>query len=64
VLELGRLTGTPTPHIDSVYALVKLLADRRAGRPAVAASLVDCGAGAAAADATAAAAVCGLSPLP
>jgi 2-dehydropantoate 2-reductase len=26
VLELARLTGTPTPHIDTVYALVKLLA--------------------------------------
>jgi 2-dehydropantoate 2-reductase len=26
VAELGRLTDTPTPHIDSVYALVKLLA--------------------------------------
>ena len=26
VAELGRLTQTPTPHIDSVYALVKLLA--------------------------------------
>ena len=26
VAELGRLTRTPTPHIDSVYALVKLLA--------------------------------------
>jgi 2-dehydropantoate 2-reductase len=25
VIELGRLTGTPTPHIESVYALVKLL---------------------------------------
>ncbi len=25
VAELGRLTGTPTPHIDAVYALVKLL---------------------------------------
>ena len=25
VIELGRLTDTPTPHIDSVYALVKLL---------------------------------------
>jgi 2-dehydropantoate 2-reductase len=25
VVELGRLTGTPTPHIDAVYALVKLL---------------------------------------
>ena len=26
VVELGRITNTPTPHIDSVYALVKLLA--------------------------------------
>ena len=26
VVELGLLTGTPTPHIDTVYALVKLLA--------------------------------------
>jgi len=26
VVELGRLTNTPTPHIDSVYALVSLLA--------------------------------------
>jgi 2-dehydropantoate 2-reductase len=25
VVELGRLTHTPTPHIDTVYALVKLL---------------------------------------
>jgi 2-dehydropantoate 2-reductase len=25
VIELGRLTGTSTPHIDTVYALVKLL---------------------------------------
>jgi 2-dehydropantoate 2-reductase len=25
VVELGRLTNTPTPHIDTVYALVKLL---------------------------------------
>jgi 2-dehydropantoate 2-reductase len=25
VVELGRLTGTPTPHIETVYALVKLL---------------------------------------
>tara|TARA_R110001599_G_scaffold353676_1_gene595103 strand:+ start:133569 stop:134573 length:1005 start_codon:yes stop_codon:yes gene_type:complete len=25
VAELGRLTDTPTPHIDTVYALVKLL---------------------------------------
>jgi 2-dehydropantoate 2-reductase len=26
VVELGRLTNTPTPHIDAVYALVSLLA--------------------------------------
>lgn len=26
VVELGRLTDTPTPHIDAVYALMKLLA--------------------------------------
>jgi 2-dehydropantoate 2-reductase len=26
VIELGRLTQTPTPHIDAVYACVKLLA--------------------------------------
>ena len=26
VAELGRLTETPTPHIDTVFALVKLLA--------------------------------------
>jgi len=25
VVELGRLTDTPTPHIDTVFALVKLL---------------------------------------
>ncbi|WP_430911298.1 2-dehydropantoate 2-reductase [Methylobacterium sp. sgz302541] len=25
VIELGRLTGTPTPHIDTVYALMRLL---------------------------------------
>ena len=25
VVEIGRLTGTPTPHIDAVYACVKLL---------------------------------------
>ena len=36
VVELARLTDTPTPHIDTVYALVKLLArtmedQRRAG---------------------------------
>jgi 2-dehydropantoate 2-reductase len=26
VVELGRLTGTPTPHIDAVLALMRLLA--------------------------------------
>ena len=26
VIELGRLTQSPTPHIDSVYALMRLLA--------------------------------------
>ncbi len=35
VVELGRLTKTPTPHIDAVYALTKLLAqtiaEERAG---------------------------------
>jgi len=30
VVELGRLTGTPTPHVDAVYALVSLLAKRLA----------------------------------
>src|SRR5207253_6154074 len=29
VVELGRLTNTPTPHIDDVYALVSLLATQR-----------------------------------
>ena len=33
VAELGRLTGTPTPHIDAVYALVKLLAQTLAAGP-------------------------------
>lgn len=35
VVELGRLTDTPTPHIDTAYALVKLLArtmDEEKGR--------------------------------
>ncbi|MGE5117521.1 MAG: 2-dehydropantoate 2-reductase [Betaproteobacteria bacterium] len=27
VVELGRITGTPTPTIDAVYALARLLAD-------------------------------------
>src|SRR5689334_5368063 len=31
-VELGRLTGTPTPHIDAVYALVSLLARELAAR--------------------------------
>jgi 2-dehydropantoate 2-reductase len=30
VVELGRLTETPTPHIDAVYALVSLLAKQLA----------------------------------
>ena len=25
MIELGELTGVPTPHIDTAYALVKLL---------------------------------------
>jgi len=32
VVELGRLTETPTPRIDAVYALVKLLASTMAAR--------------------------------
>ncbi len=39
VIELGRLTNTPTPHIDTVYALVKLLAktmDEESGHVAMA----------------------------
>jgi 2-dehydropantoate 2-reductase len=28
VIELGRLTNTPTPHIDAVYACVKLLSGK------------------------------------
>ena len=32
VIELGRLTGTATPHIDTVYALVKLLSQTIAAR--------------------------------
>jgi 2-dehydropantoate 2-reductase len=32
VVELGRLTGTPTPHIDAVYALTSLLAKTLAER--------------------------------
>jgi 2-dehydropantoate 2-reductase len=26
VIELGQITGTPTPHIDAVYAATSLLA--------------------------------------
>jgi 2-dehydropantoate 2-reductase len=40
VVELGRLTDTPTPHIDATYALVKLLAktmDEEKGRVKMAA---------------------------
>ena len=25
MIELGRLTGTSTPHVEAVFALVKLL---------------------------------------
>ena len=32
VVELARHTNTPTPHIDTVYALTKLLADRKSTR--------------------------------
>jgi 2-dehydropantoate 2-reductase len=32
VVELARLTSTPTPHIDSVHALVKLLAHTMQGQ--------------------------------
>jgi 2-dehydropantoate 2-reductase len=34
VMELARLTGTPTPHIDTVYALTKLLANTLEGSKA------------------------------
>jgi 2-dehydropantoate 2-reductase len=34
VAELARLTDTPTPHIDTVYALVKLLARNMVGERA------------------------------
>ena len=27
VIELGRLTATPTPHLDAVYACTKLLGE-------------------------------------
>jgi 2-dehydropantoate 2-reductase len=31
VVELARLTDTPTPHMDTVYALTKLLAKTLGG---------------------------------
>jgi 2-dehydropantoate 2-reductase len=34
VVELARLTETPTPHLDTVYSLVKLLAHEMQGRGA------------------------------
>jgi 2-dehydropantoate 2-reductase len=33
VAELGRMTGVPTPHIDTVYALTRLLATTVANGP-------------------------------
>ncbi len=41
IIELGRLTGTPTPHIGTVYALMRLLSqslERAQGRLAIAAA--------------------------
>lgn len=38
VAELGRMTGTPTPHIDAVYALTRLLAVGVAVDPATGAA--------------------------
>jgi 2-dehydropantoate 2-reductase len=35
VVELGRLTGTPTPHIDAVYACTSLLATNLAEHRAI-----------------------------
>jgi 2-dehydropantoate 2-reductase len=38
IIELGRLTDTPTPHIDTVYALMRLLSqslDKARGRLAI-----------------------------
>ena len=32
VVELGRITDTPTPHIDAVYACASLLAQTAASR--------------------------------
>ena len=40
VVELARLVGTPTPHLDAVYALTKMMANvadtERQGRPVAA----------------------------
>ena len=33
VAELGRVTAVPTPHIDALYALVRLLDERVARKP-------------------------------
>lgn len=33
VIELARLTQTPTPHLDTVYTLTKLLAKTSRGKP-------------------------------
>jgi 2-dehydropantoate 2-reductase len=41
IIELGRLTGTPTPHIGTVYALMRLLSqslERAQGRLAITAA--------------------------
>src|SRR3546814_20534583 len=38
IMEMGRLTATPSPHIDAVYACVKLLdrpEERRVGKECV-----------------------------
>jgi 2-dehydropantoate 2-reductase len=34
VIEMGQLTGTPTPHIEAVYALMKLLQKTMQGEEA------------------------------
>jgi 2-dehydropantoate 2-reductase len=33
VIELGRMTDTPTPHLDTVYALVKLPQNKPSEQP-------------------------------
>jgi 2-dehydropantoate 2-reductase len=32
VIELARLTETPTPHLDSIYACARLLAETLGGQ--------------------------------